>query len=885
MVRKKLAVMVAALGALQTGAVSALGISELSLQSALNQPLQGEIRLMDVGDLDESQIKISLASTDDFKRAGVEKDFFLTNLKFKVAIDEQGNGVIHVTTRDSIVEPYLNFLVEARWPTGRILREYTVLLDLPVFSDSEGAAVQVPSQSALSAQKTAPAPVKTASSVPAMTNSARQSLSEGQISPGEKYRVQQNETLWEIAKKARPSDDVTVQQTIVAIQSNNPTAFIKGNVNRLKAGYVLRMPTTEEAQATTNTEAVREIARQNRAWRSGGSTAPRTDAAQIDATASSISKRADTKPQARLSISSDGDSGAAGSDGDGGVEGGDLALRNKLSATEENLDKSERDGEELKSRLNDVEERLATVQRLLELKEAEMADLQAKMADEQVSEVGSAQNKPVVEPKAKPKVEPETPVVAEVVKPKVKPKPEPTLVEQLMENPLYQGGAGLLLLALIGVALLKRRKSDDDFVEAEEVNIEPSMAAVPDVEEHHDEPEIDVVEESLDVSDELELDESEFEIDELETVETLGEPENIVEEAVIEEAIEFSVDDAAVEAASDEVPAPISTETGDAVAEADIYIAYGRYQQAIDLLSGAIDSEPARGDLHAKLLSVYIETRDKEAFQQQYAKLLELSDEQALVQVKESLSAVEGVSDWLDISNLGSVSDADNSVDEGFDLDLDLDDDSDLSDLTAEIESDELSLDEDLDLDLSALDTAEDEETEAEITLNLGDEELQEQEIELDLDAADEDLDLDLDLDLDTDLDLSGADEVSPEKIDIDLDDMASGLNDDNVVSFEQLGDVSEVEVGTPDVDVTTESVDLAADSVDATPGFEAAPESDDELDFLADGDEVATKLDLARAYIDMGDVEGAKDIIGEVIQDGTSEQKEEAASLLELIE
>src|SRR5690606_32237245 len=124
MVRKKLALAILALSALQADLASALGLGSLSVKSSLNQPLNAEIRLLDTGDLDPAQIKIRLATQEDFERAGVDRNYFLTNLKFEINMDGRGSGVIHISTREPVVEPYLNFVVEARWPSGRLLREF-----------------------------------------------------------------------------------------------------------------------------------------------------------------------------------------------------------------------------------------------------------------------------------------------------------------------------------------------------------------------------------------------------------------------------------------------------------------------------------------------------------------------------------------------------------------------------------------------------------------------------------------------------------------------------------------------------------------------------------------------------------------------------------------
>jgi len=142
MIRNKLAAAIAAIGALQAGVVGALGMGDLTLNSALNQPLDAEIRLNNTKDLDRTQVLIKMASPTDFDNAGVSLDYSLTTVKFNVILDGDGGGIIKVTTREPIIEPYLNFLVETRWPTGRMLREYTVLLDLPLFSDSAARPIE-----------------------------------------------------------------------------------------------------------------------------------------------------------------------------------------------------------------------------------------------------------------------------------------------------------------------------------------------------------------------------------------------------------------------------------------------------------------------------------------------------------------------------------------------------------------------------------------------------------------------------------------------------------------------------------------------------------------------------------------------------------------------
>ncbi len=117
-----------------------LGLGEIKLKSTLNEPLEAEIKLLQVRDLDDDDIFISLASKDDFARVGVDRTFFLQELRFQVITTGPNAPMVRVTTRNPVKEPYLNFLVETQWPSGRLLREYTLLMDLPAFDDTAAAA-------------------------------------------------------------------------------------------------------------------------------------------------------------------------------------------------------------------------------------------------------------------------------------------------------------------------------------------------------------------------------------------------------------------------------------------------------------------------------------------------------------------------------------------------------------------------------------------------------------------------------------------------------------------------------------------------------------------------------------------------------------------------
>ena len=133
---RKFAAVVFSLGCVQTSSLMALGLGEMTLDSYLNEPLKARVDLLNVGGLHEDQIRVRLATTEDFKRMGVDRAYFLTSITFDVEIDDNGRARIAITSEDPVLEPYLDFILEARWPSGRLLREYTVLVDPPVFDDA-----------------------------------------------------------------------------------------------------------------------------------------------------------------------------------------------------------------------------------------------------------------------------------------------------------------------------------------------------------------------------------------------------------------------------------------------------------------------------------------------------------------------------------------------------------------------------------------------------------------------------------------------------------------------------------------------------------------------------------------------------------------------------
>lgn len=255
-VKRQVIVGVASLAALYVGVSNALGLGEMRLDSSLNQPLSATIQLQDAQGLSASDIIVSLAAPDAFDRAGIDRPFFLTDLRF-VPVVENNQLLIRVESTRPVREPYLNFLVELRRPGGRMLREYTVLLDPPLYDPQAGVVAmpaatlpqpaRSPSTSAMPSAAPAPTPVRPQQSAPATASTALRELPDLQPqSDADQYTTVAGDSLWDIAVNQRPDRSVPIRVSMSAIHALNPDAFIGGDIDKLRQGHTLVMPTREQ---------------------------------------------------------------------------------------------------------------------------------------------------------------------------------------------------------------------------------------------------------------------------------------------------------------------------------------------------------------------------------------------------------------------------------------------------------------------------------------------------------------------------------------------------------------------------------------------------------------------------------------------------------------
>jgi pilus assembly protein FimV len=228
-----------ALGLLSSNGLYAFGLGKIEVNSALNQPFNAKIPVTAISTDEAEVLQVLLSSNEEFEKAGLQKTFALTDLRFDVVRRDPKNIYIKVTSDRAIKEPLLDFLITANAGGGRLIREYTVFLDPPEYvfvAPETKASKQLQS-------KPKPAPVYKPATTQAQTTKPTSAPVKA-VSMTE-YATKRNDTLWNIALLTRPDKSVSVNQMMMALLDANPTAFNRGNINSLKAGQVLTILSLE----------------------------------------------------------------------------------------------------------------------------------------------------------------------------------------------------------------------------------------------------------------------------------------------------------------------------------------------------------------------------------------------------------------------------------------------------------------------------------------------------------------------------------------------------------------------------------------------------------------------------------------------------------------
>jgi len=755
--------------------------------------LAAEIALLNTGHVDASQVLVSLAGPADYERVGVEREHFHTTLQFKVDIPPNAtDGVIRVSTADKVVEPFINFLVDVRWPTGRILREYTVLLDLPIYSH----APQAPAPAAAARPPVAASP---------------QAAAPADSLAGQQYRVSPNDTLWEIAARSRPDGRASIFQMMIAIQQQNPQAFLNNNINLLRSGATLDIPTEDQALAISSGESQAAVREQNAQWRDTSETSvqPLTTAADIAEPAAA--EAAGYEGHLRLAAGEGAGevSGAAVDDGDGTAAERIERLRDALASTSEELDVARRENAELQQRVALLEQQVQTSDELDALRASVESDAMATVAtavtttDETTDTTGAdvADEAAAGDDLAAEAADSVTDAAAEdavaagtnSAETTVADEPAPVNTKSTVDGEereesipwLWVAAGGAVVLLLLGVLIWRRRTAYVEFeYEAEPVKTAPSTGA-PGV----------------------------------------------------------------------STPVVKAKDTMATLDRAFDHFERGEGDTARAMLRAAIDKEPHRSDLRMGLLQMLAAIDDKDGVERQYAALQAIATPEELQRAETFLARSSAVQEQVANAARPVTSKPNQLEQELADIELDLA-------RRPEPPADDVDLDSEL-----VQYTAPDGDGRAPLA---ADESGDDPEFDLDIDLGDfGELD-----ELDLGDDGIGVDAEAPPAV-------AAPVTSRPAVLEPGPGDFAGLET-----DLAQETLDLPEFSEREGEGhelddiFEEETASPD-LDLDTAQDEVATKLELAEAYIDMDDYDAAREILREVIVDGSREQQDRARELM----
>ncbi|MCX7627743.1 MAG: hypothetical protein N2Z69_04935 [Methylophilaceae bacterium] len=566
----------------------AAGLGKLTVISGLGQPLNAEIELLSTTPEELDSLSARIAPAEAFEQHGIEKASALSGVFVQVGKRADGAPILRLTSSQPINEPFLDMLIQVEWATGRLLREYTVLLDPPGYgSQSLASVTDLPSVDAV--------PGGPAEKPAVRTKRRGTAAAMAPMTPDETadtYLTRKGDTLHRIAVQNQ-MEGVSLEQLLVGLYRANREAFLDDNMNRLKVGQILRIPAQEALQAIDQQEAVREVRLHAADWNAYRSKLAGMVAAAApvpeEATGQVSGGKVATAEDKSLPPSSAGprDVVRLSKSETGALKPNEGEIASKLTALQEEATAREKALREAESRIASLEKQLQDMQKLLEIKNKSLAEAQ------QAAQTAGAP--PASAPVAQP-AQPPTPPPAEAAKPteapmpaaekpmpeqaapkpqppqkpaKVMPPPapEPNWLDMLWGNPLLLG-AGLGLLALLGGGWLFLRNKRKQGLDTFEQGILTSGGMRPNT--------------------------------------VFG---NTAGGTIDTGNTSFLTD------FGQGATTMIDTNEVDPIAEAEVYMAYGRDAQAEEILKDAIAKEPKRYELHLKLLEIYLARKDTSAFE------------------------------------------------------------------------------------------------------------------------------------------------------------------------------------------------------------------------------------------------------------------------------
>ena len=554
-----------------TSAAHAAGLGKLTVLSALGQPLRAEIELTAVSGDEASGLTAKLASPEAFKAANIDFNPALLSLRFNVE-QRGGRQFIRVSSTQPLNEPFVDMLLELSWNNGRLVREYTFLLDPAELRATQSAQVAA-SESARPRTETAPAaasPAAPAAERPrraARAETAESAKPAAETAVPSRYRVKRGDSLGRIAAQLKPVD-VSLDMMLVALYRANPDAFIGNNMNRLKSGRILTVPSGDAVRGTDDTEAHGVVvahaadfnAYRNKLAGQVGASEPVKTPEPGQGAAGKITAKVEERPTAanesqdKLRLSKAAPTLPSG-------KGTTMSTEDRIAKEKELADAQTR-VRELERNVSDLEK---------------VATIKSKAGAEAEKNASAPANVAATPPASQPTSQP-APQKLPTIKPAAKPAaapPEPGLMDFIMDNlTLVGGGAAALLLG--GLLVAQRRKK-----KVVKVVPEPSILGVPSEPAH-----------------------SMF-------AETGGQSVD-TNNSVFNSSFAPSA-------------SQLDTNEVDPVAEADVYIAYGRDAQAEEILKEALRTHPERYPVRLKLLEIYAARKDQRAFETQAAELYSMT--------------------------------------------------------------------------------------------------------------------------------------------------------------------------------------------------------------------------------------------------------------------